>query len=226
MRVWCLEPVVGFSIWLTDGMKVSPLKDNVLFICCQGNKPFQRKWLFVCVYGPRSICPFGKAHSPPWLKGCTFLTKSNFDGLVRVHHFLDWRRARSGDLRFAICIFFTCVGVQFWCLHLKCDGTQWQRCDVLQKNRVRWRMLFWLIGATNRRVWPKLKWIGNKWKWNWILMFFTTNTWRIWSSLIFEVRLVVVRVCAAAPREGTFSAWAASHLCAIWGTSVTSGTFP
>lgn len=135
MRVWCLEPVVGFSIWLTDGMEVSPLKDNILFICCQGNKPFQRKWLFVCVYGPRSICPFGKAHSPPWLKGCTFLAKSNFDGLVLVHHFLDWRIEGepgqvtwdSQDVFFSLVLVFSFGASTAEPVNLKSDSTKVRR---------------------------------------------------------------------------------------------------
>lgn len=47
---------------------------------------------------------------------------------------------------------------------------------------------------------------------------------RIWSSLIFEVMLVWA--CAAFPSEATFSAWTGMDFCAIWGTSVTSGSFP
>ena len=55
-----------------------PLKDHVLFSCCQGNKPIQRTWLFVCIWVV--------AHLPFWWS--TFssvskmvLAKCKFDGL-------------------------------------------------------------------------------------------------------------------------------------------------
>lgn len=37
---------------------------------------------------------------------------------------------------------------------------------------------------------------------------------------------MLVWVCAAFPSEATFSAWTDMDFCAIWGTSVTSGSFP
>lgn len=74
-------------------------------------------------------------HILPWLKGCTFLAKSNFDGLVRVHHFLDWRIEGepgqvtwdSQDVFFSLVLVFSFGASTPEPVNLKSDGTKVRR---------------------------------------------------------------------------------------------------
>lgn len=192
---WGFEAAVEFSgTWRLLWWKESaPLKNNVLFICCQGNKS---ECGYLCVYGLCSICPFGKAPSPPSLKGFTFLTKSKFDGLG-----LCWimcaslLRSNAGepDLCFsemcAFFFFFTCLTVGASTERTSLFKIWWHTARlVLQRKKVN------RAKNSKKNMTKKRKDMKRREIWC-TPMLFRGNIWRIWSSFIFEVMLVVWVFC-------------------------------
>lgn len=186
-----------------------PLKDNVLFICCQGNKPFQWKWLFVCVYGPCSIFPFGNAHSlcgekaalsslKAILKVWSGCITSLIEGLKESQ--VRWPEFHQ-DVFFSLVLMFSFGASTTEQVYLKLNGTRWQRREILQGRR----KLFQLIGAN-------IKMDMQSRKWNRIVMFSTGRTWMVWSSLIFELMLVV-GVCCSPKRGNIFCLAGLTSLC-------------